>query len=180
MSTDEGAFRTLLFGAASLKEARQIKLTLDTYTLVLGQKVNAQKSKIYLFNTNQILSNKLINILGFSIEQISSMYLGLPFFMGENKISYCSSIIARIRSRILAWKARWLSLSGRILLIKTVLSIIPNFYLVFLKAPSSFVHQIEKLIRGFLWKGNLSDETKIPLISLKEMAQSKSIGGGVT
>lgn len=86
-------------------------------------------------------------------------------------------VIERIKNKVLAWKARWMSLSGIILLIKTILATIPNYYISVLKAPRSVIYQIEKLIREFLWKGNLIEEKKIPLISLKNMTLNKGVGG---
>lgn len=63
---------TLLYGESNVNEARKIKKTLDLYTLASGQNVNVYKSKIYLFNTNQSISNRIINILGFSIDTLPS------------------------------------------------------------------------------------------------------------
>lgn len=40
---------TLLFGKANVQEAKQIRQTLYLYMAVLGQRINAQKTKIYFF-----------------------------------------------------------------------------------------------------------------------------------
>lgn len=97
--------------------------------------------------------------------------------MGSNKTSYWTSIIDRIKGRIVAWKVRWLSLLGKILLIKSILASILNYYLAILKAPTLVILQIQKLIRGFLWMGNLSDDKKIPLISLQDMTHTPIVRG---
>lgn len=131
-----------------------------------GQAINAQKSKIYFFNTNKVISDKIKQILGFTEDFLPSVYLGIPFFMGSNKSSYWSSVIQRIQSRIAACKVRWLSLAGRVLLIKSILAAIPNYYMAVLKAPSKVLAQIQKMIKRFLWTGNMDDSRKIPLISL--------------
>ena len=46
-----------------------------------------------------------------------------------------------------------------------------------MQAPSSFISQIQKLIKGFIWSGNLTNEKKLPLISLQNMAHTLSLGG---
>ena len=46
-----------------------------------------------------------------------------------------------------------------------------------MKAPSSSVSQIQKLIKGFLWSRNLTNEKKLPLISLQDVAYSSTLGG---
>jgi ribonuclease HI/exonuclease III len=166
-----------LFGYASIQEARQIRRTLQAYTLASGQKVNQLKSKIYFFNTNSVLACKIQNILQFPVGKLPSTYLGIPFFVGANKAVYWNNIIERIKHKLAAWKVRWLSLSGRILLVKTVLTAIPNYFFAVLNAPASVISQIEKLIRSFLWSDNMSGDKKIPLVSLKEMSHPKSKGG---
>lgn len=97
--------------------------------------------------------------------------------MGANKIQYWFKVIERIKSSVSAWKARWLSFSGHILLIKSVLADIPNYYIDVLKAPKPVILHIEKIIRNFLWRGNLSDVKKIPLILLDNMASDKLSSG---
>ena len=113
-----------------------------------------------------MISDKIKEILGFSEDFLPSIYLGIPFFMGSNKSSYWDSVIQRIQSRIAAWKVRWLSLAGRVLLIKSVLVAIPNYFFAVLKAPPKILVQIQKMIKGFLWIGNMDDSRKIPLVSL--------------
>ena len=56
---------TLLFGFASLQEARSIKHVLDLYSAISGQQICIPKSKVYIFFTNEILSDKIANLLGF-------------------------------------------------------------------------------------------------------------------
>ena len=46
-----------------------------------------------------------------------------------------------------------------------------------MQAPSSIVSQIQKLIKGFLWYENLTNEKKILLISLQDMAYPPTLGG---
>lgn len=122
-----------------------------------------------MFNLKAALKRKIIRVLGFQEAKLPCKYLGIPFFMGSNKPSYWTRIIDRIKKRIYAWKARWLSFSSKIILIKSVLSAIPNYFISVLRAPSTVVEQIQKIIRGFLWKGNMNDAKNIPLVSLDSM-----------
>ena len=104
---------TLLFGFSSLQEARSIKHVLDLYSAVSGQQISIPKSKVYIFFTTKIILDKIANILGFQQQLLPSTYLGIPFFMGSNKAGYWKPIIDRIKSRVSAWKVRWLSLLGK-------------------------------------------------------------------
>lgn len=46
-----------------------------------------------------------------------------------------------------------------------------------LKAPKGIVQQIEKLIKNFLWRENMDDKRKIPLVSLENLCTNKNSGG---
>lgn len=96
--------------------------------------------------------------------------------MGANKTSFWDKVIERIKLKLFSWKAHWLSLSGRILLVKTILTTIPNYFISVLKVPTKIVDQIEKLIRSFIWKSNMDDVKKIPLLSFKNMAMEEEKG----
>lgn len=56
---------TLLFGSSTYQEAQSMKKAIDLYTQVSGQCINATKSKIYVFNTSQLVSLRIICLLGF-------------------------------------------------------------------------------------------------------------------
>ena len=124
-----------------------------------------------------MVSDKIKQILGFLEDFLPSVYLGIPFFMGSNKSLYWSSVIQHIQSRIASWKVRWLSLAGRILMIKSILVAIPNYFIAILKIPPIVLVKIQKLIKGFLWSGNLDDSRKVPLISLQDMSHIPNVGG---
>lgn len=46
-----------------------------------------------------------------------------------------------------------------------------------LKAPRTIISEIEKIIRSFLWKGNMDSKRKIPLVSLQNICKDKQKGG---
>ena len=49
----------LLLFLSNVQEAHQILYTLDLYLVVSGQIINAYKSKIYFFNTDKMVSDKI-------------------------------------------------------------------------------------------------------------------------
>ena len=78
--------------------------------------------------------------------------------------------------RVSACKAHWLSLSGRILLVKSILSSIPINYMLVLKVPDRTLHKIERSVQDFIWENNLLEDKNVPLVFLNEMATSKEVG----
>jgi hypothetical protein len=81
-----------------------MKKAIDLYTQFSGQCVNATKSKIYVFNTSKLVTQRIILLLGFPHDHLPYTYLDVPFFMGLNKPSYWKYAINHIKSRISAWK----------------------------------------------------------------------------
>lgn len=47
---------TLVFGTSNVKEANHIKYALELYSEVSCQRTNANKSKIFIFNTNDAVA----------------------------------------------------------------------------------------------------------------------------
>lgn len=55
----------------------------------------------------------------------------------------------RVERRLLAWKANYLSLGGRMTPIRSVLSTLPVYYMPIFKCPIPVVNRIEKLQQDF-------------------------------
>ena len=60
-------------------------------------------------------------------------------------------MVETIEKRLTLWKRKFLSKAGRLVLIKSVLSSIPTFYMSVFKMPVEVAQKIEKIQRGFLW-----------------------------
>jgi hypothetical protein len=69
------------------------------------------------------------------------------------KLSTWKPVIKAIEKRLASWRNRYVSLGGRVILLNSILSLIPIFYLSFFKLPMSVWKSIVKLERNFLWVG---------------------------
>jgi len=59
--------------------------------------------------------------------------------------------VNRIKSRLSGWNSRFLSLGGRLVLLKSVLTSLPVYALSFFKAPSGIISSIESLLNKFFF-----------------------------
>ena len=79
--------------------------------------------------------------------------------------------------KLACWKAKWISLAGRLTLVKAILSALPAYQLVALIHPKWLIKQIDKLRRAFLW----ASDTKVAggkcLVNLKVCCLPKQLGG---
>ena len=98
--------------------------------------------------------------------------------MGGNprKKHFWQPILNKFNARLIAWKGRFLSLAGRICLIKLVFTTLPIFYLSFFKAPASVCKSITSIQRRFLW-GWGKDNRAISWVSWENLCKSKDEGG---
>jgi len=84
---------------------------------------------------------------------IPFIYLGLPIGGDSRKLSFWKSVIDRIVTRLSSWNNKFLSLGGRLVLLKSVLSSLPVYFLSFFKAPAGIISSIESILKNFFWWG---------------------------
>jgi hypothetical protein len=81
-------------------------------------------------------------------------YLG--FLLKQNDYIWVSDwtwLLQKIEKRIGHWTFNWISLGGRMVLIKSILQNLFFFWLSLAKVPAQVKHNIRQIISRFLWKG---------------------------
>lgn len=144
---------TLIFSSASLSSLQNIKRILLCFELLSGLKVNFYKSSIIGVGIEDHVCCYSAQILRCKQEQLPITYLGLPIGANMNRISMWKPIIRNISCRLAAWKGRFLSIGGRLCLLKSVLSNLPIYYLSLFLMPATVATAIERKFRAFLWSG---------------------------
>jgi len=81
--------------------------------------------------------------------RILFLYLGLPIGGDPRKLHFWQPLVERIRRWLSGWKCENLSLGGRLVLLKSVLSSIPVYFLSFFKAPSGIISTLDSLFINF-------------------------------
>ena len=64
----------------------------------------------------------IIGLLPIPRASLPSVYLGVPIFFGTSRHSHFTQILDSIRARLDGWKAKCLSFTGRLIMVKHVLS----------------------------------------------------------
>jgi len=104
------------------------------------------------------------------------LYLGLPIGGDPRKLHFWHPLLDRIKSRLSGWKNRNLSLGGRFVLLKYVLSSIPVYFLSFFKSPTCIISSIESIFNSFfLW--GVEKIRKISWINWESICSKKENGG---
>jgi len=152
-----------------------LKVILHCFELAFGLKVNFSKSRIGGVGVDHTVLQQYAAILNCEVMKNPFKYLGLLVGGSHKRVSFWDGVLERVKSRLGRWKGRFLSLAGRVCLIKSVLSSISLFYISMYKFPSAMLKEIEKIQRRFLW-GYGSEGRKIEWVSWKKACKPREAG----
>jgi len=142
---------TLLIGERSWANIRSLKALRLLFEVTSGLKVNFQKSMSVGVNIHDSWLVEAASILNCKLGRAPFLYLGLPIGGDPQKLKFCQPLIGRIKSRLSGWKSRNLSLGGRLVLLKSVLSSLPVYFLSFFKAPACIISSIESIFNFYFF-----------------------------
>ncbi|KAL6140994.1 hypothetical protein ACLB2K_059286 [Fragaria x ananassa] len=167
----------MLFAEASVHQASVLKQCLHTFCTLSGQAVSFEKSLIYCSpNTCPNIVNAISNTCGFNLTNDLGKYLDMPLIHSRvNKHTY-NGIFDKVQGRLSSWKSKVLSMAGRLTLIQSVTSSIPNYAMQTAKFPVSLCDKLDKLNWDFLW-GDLENKKRVHLVNWDSVCQPKQLGG---
>ena len=102
-------------------------------------------------------------------ERIPMSVLGFTFEM--------QPIIDKVSNRLATWKARFLNKAARLKLVNTVLSSIPVYFLTVVEPKKWMIKRIDKIRRGFLWRGVSEAKGGHCLVAWETVKRPKFKGG---
>ena len=140
---------TLFLCEANTKSVFNIKAALTCFELCSGLKVNFLKSRIGGLGLDQSTVQKFAAILNFNVMETPFMYLGMLVGGCHKRERFWGGVIDRLEVRLNRWKGRFF-FTGRICLIKYILSSIPLFYLSLFNMSYVVANEIVKIQKNFI------------------------------
>ncbi|KAL8463108.1 hypothetical protein ACS0TY_033942 [Phlomoides rotata] len=134
-----------------------LKRFLVLLELVSGLKINLGKSSIYRQNVDEQSLSSYANILGCNMGTLPFKYMGVRIGNSHRKISDWDYVVRKVRNRLRKWENLKISIGGRLVLINSILSSIPDYLLSIFKAPKNILREIAGLQKHFLWGGGECD-----------------------
>lgn len=167
----------LLFAEANIAQVERIKKVMQSFCLISGHRINLQKSKAFFSkNVNFHRASSLSERMGISTTSNLGRYMGVPLIHERVTINTYGHITKKVRTKLSAWKGRFLSMAGRTVLIKSVLAALPSYQMQTTLLPKALVHEIERISRSFFWSQD-AQARKIHLIAWEKVKRSKKEGG---
>ena len=120
----------LLCSEASVECCHVISEVLEDFCHLSGQKVSFSKSKVYFSpNVSPDLRSSLCGILGVASTPNLGKYLGFPLKSCGRSSNDFNFVVEKVQAKLSSWKSQLLSPAGRVILIQSVTSAIPNYYM---------------------------------------------------
>jgi hypothetical protein len=145
----------LILTKACLKEWTVISDLLKVFQNSTGLQINEGKSTFFSAGMEEtdLLQYKDLFPFGFESIDLGLKYLG--YFLKPNcyNATDWGWLLKKFEKRLDHWCNRWLTLGGRLVLIKAVLISQPVFWMSLAPIPSSILNRLCQLIYSFLWSG---------------------------
>ena len=107
---------------------------------------------------------------------LPDVYLGAPLGASFKNKDAWGPLIANLRERLAAWKKRYITKAGRLVLVKSTLASIPIYLLSLFVIPCSIREEIEQIARNFLW-GTTEEKKQFHLVRWEEVCIGMDRGG---
>lgn len=153
-----------------------IKRILRCFEMISGLRINFHKSVIASIGVQDDLLAAIANRLNCKCQKLPFKYLGLPLGANPGRLKTWKPIVDRVKVKLASWKRRFLSIAGRLTLIKAVLSSLPVYYLSLFKMPEGVAKELDKIQAAFLWGGSVI-KSKIHMVKWSEVTRSIIKGG---
>ena len=141
-----------LFTKAKPRDCRKLNIILQTFYAFLGQIMNASKSRIWFSpRIPRRLKDQVVGIFGIPTTDRIGTYLGTPIFTTRRTTNSYQFLVDKIQKRIEGWQEKYLSMAGRVTLIKATMASIPIYAMQTTLLPQKISLQIDKMSCNFLW-----------------------------
>jgi hypothetical protein len=160
----------LILAKATTNNAETIQQILQRVTNFTGLDINSGKSSVF-FSKGAKCKQKIVDIIKIKPDNLPIKYLGIPLSNNTLKARDFGLLIDKINKKFSNWHNRFLNISGRVELIKSVIQPMLHFWLQIAQIPASIIQKINSLCANFLWK------SKSHKMSWDEVCKTKNEGG---
>lgn len=145
----------LIFIDGSIESVQSVLQVLREFEMRSGLAVSFQKTSFYSSGLTDQETDTIKASTGMSHGELPFRYLGVPLNSRKLSLPNCQPLIQQVKARLSSWSVKTLSFSGRLLLIKTVISGINTFWCSAFLLPKACICKINSMCNQFLWHGTL-------------------------
>ena len=145
----------IIFGQGILDEWHTIKGITDIFCKASGMSFSTSKSCFCHFGVEEAVLHLIEDLFLFKSRPLEGGFSYLGFYLKPNNYhrSDWTWLIHKVHFRIGKWSSNWLSLGGRLTLIKVVLQSIPVYWFALFRVSVGVLNTIRRSFFNFLWRG---------------------------
>jgi len=164
---------TLFFCKADTQSVMTLKTILKCFELASRLKVNYSKSKVdgVSVSGNQIIG--FVTILNCEIMKTHFTYLGMAVGGNHKRCAFWEGVLSKLQSRLGLWNGKFLSLSGRFCLTKSVLNSLLLFYMSIFRITVTLMKEVEMIQKNFYEIGTQREEKLSGLREIRYVSRKK-------
>nr|GEU48147.1 RNA-directed DNA polymerase, eukaryota [Tanacetum cinerariifolium] len=147
----------MFIGKWTCSNVNALIMMLHWFFLVSGLKMNVHKSNIYGAGMRLSDIKQMADRFGCISNNLPFTYLGVKAGANMKWITSCSDVVTKVSDKLSSWKAKTLSVGGRLTLIKSVLGAIPTYYMSLFKVPKGILSHLERLRNNFFLGADIDD-----------------------
>ncbi|KAI3727188.1 hypothetical protein L1987_66999 [Smallanthus sonchifolius] len=166
----------IIMGEWSKANFKNLLRLMRCFYLASGLVINLSKCSLLGINVSENSVAEMAEIARCQVGQLPFSYLGLKVGANMNHSKNWRPIIEAFKARLSIWKAKNLSIGGRVVLLRFVLDSLPVYYFSLFKAPDKVINKLEKIRRNFLWGGD-GINRRIHWVKWDTVCSPKSAGG---
>ncbi|GJW03669.1 reverse transcriptase domain, reverse transcriptase zinc-binding domain protein [Tanacetum coccineum] len=147
---------------------------LEEFKNVPGLVPGISKSTAFFCNVPNALKTTILNSMPFAEGSLPVRYLGVPLILSKLLYKDCKILVEKLESCINDWRNKFLSISGRLQLVRSVLSSMHIYWAFVFILPARIIHDLEQLMGGFLWcQGDWHDLCHIrDMLTIRDITRS--------
>ncbi|XP_058746417.1 uncharacterized protein LOC131619325 [Vicia villosa] len=152
----------LMFCKGDITSVQMLIKTVQDFFDSIGLVINPRKCKVFYGGTDRDTKEQLIRSTSFEEGILPMKYLGVPITRKRLNIHHYMPLIEKIMKRMKHWTSKLLSYSGRILLVKSVILAITQYWMQCVPIPQ--------------FAGSMDNSRKSP-VAWQTMCSPKNQGG---
>jgi hypothetical protein len=159
--------------------AEDISLTLSMLQLfgdASGLRTNVQKSSVMPIQCSDDDMAVVQSLLPCEILNFPCKYLGLPLSLRKLTKEQFQPMIDRIADQLPGWKADLMTRAGRVVQVQYVLTAMLIYLAMPIDLPPWAIKAIDKIRRGFVWRGRKEANGGHCLIAWPKVCRAKELG----
>lgn len=122
-----------------------IKRILRCFELTSGLKINLARSMLVVVDCRMEMVQVLARNLSCKVGKLPIIYFGLPNGVNPKLKAFWNPMVEKFERKLSWWKRNYLSLGGKIALIKATLSKLPIYYMSLFKMPATVRERLDHL-----------------------------------